>query len=158
MTMQKWIFLLVVAGAFAIASALGLFDKAASCGDAVTSGKVFDGMRGGPHYFESVNHVCRPSQPEKPIADGRTPQTSDQPIYAAWFNEKGRVVKLQKFQKRGEADWLEETTYDRNDFLSSVERRTPGAPTIKEIYGAGIFLRVERDGRPVVAPGKPFGL
>ena len=128
---------------------MGLFDKHAPCAEAGGAGKVFSELRGGPHYFESVNHVCKPAQPERLISDGRTPQTSYPPIYAAWFNENGSVVKLQMYHKRGRTDWLEESQFDQNNLLRSVVRMTPGAPTVREEYVNGILVGMTRDGKPV---------
>ena len=151
---KLFLFALVIAGVMSAGWALGLFDKYASCPE-VNNGasKTYSDLKGGPHYFDSVNHVCRPIQLEGRITDGRTPQTSDRPVYAAWF-EIGRLVKLQMLKKGGEPVWLEEIAYDQNGQLASIQRTGPGQTVLREEYDQGALVRVIRDGKMIELTGK----
>ena len=150
---KLFFFALVIAGVMSAGWALGLFDKYANCREVNGASKTSIGLQGGPHYFESINHVCRPVQPEGLVTDGRTPQSSDRPLYAAWF-EGGRLVKLQMLKKGGEPVWLEENVYDRNGDLKSVQRTASGQATLREEYDRGYLVSVSRDGNIIELTGK----
>ncbi len=152
---KLFLFALFIAGLMSTGWALGLFDKYANCQEVNGVSKTFSGLQGGPHYFASINHVCRPIQPEGLITDGRPPQSSDRPIYAAWF-EGGRLVKLQLLKKGGEPVWTEENLYDRNGYLKSIQRTASGQATLREEYDAGTLVGVSRDGKAIELTGKTF--
>ncbi len=73
---------------------------------------------GGPHYYESFNHMCSPWHPAGEAPVGARPDNTDT-LIEAWFDDKGRVVLLDKFIERGRLFWRVQVTYDAHGYVKT---------------------------------------
>jgi hypothetical protein len=94
---------------------------------------------GGPYYFESFASYKVPFRPvgEISASDAKSQEPNGNAFYAAWFNEHGQIIRVEK-RYRGAVEMRVEYTYrdgklvegrgidpDGKAFVQSFEKREP---------------------------------
>ena len=143
------IFLFALAGLIVMGY---LFVDAVSCGPVSKTFLPGHGLTGGPHYFQTFNHGCWPWDPQSLYTDGTTPEKTEFQVIAAWFDDKQRLIKTQKYLDRGKPDWWQEISYDARGKLRTVKTGGSSATRLYE-YENGWLVR-ESEISPAPAPAK----
>ena len=104
---------------------------------------------GGPHYYSSFKTKSLPEVPLGEITEldaKRNAQKSS--YYVAYFDEKGRLTKFEKYLQ-GKIEWTSEYTYDSNGKLTRGRNiESGGSETQYEFDGSGAVAKtIESKGK-----------
>ena len=136
--MRKWV--KVVIGVVAVlATGTWLFLDLCVCGP--ISRALNEHKTGGPYYYMTFNHMCRPWTPVDAAPDTVRPNTVDHSVIEAFFDSKGRVVRLTSYAEHGKLFWRQDSVWDEAGYLKSiVSGQTGGNWTKLEFDRSGTFI------------------
>lgn len=95
---------------------------------------------GGPHYYETFNHLCTPWHPVGEVPPGARPDNTPS-LVEAYFDGAGRVVKLSKYFETGKLFWRRETTYDAAGWIKTEVHGQVGDAWKRSEYDRGKLVR-----------------
>lgn len=131
--------------ALLIALPAWLFADALVCGPVTRT--LLPKKTGGPHYYESFNHLCTPWHPVGEAPAGARPNATTS-LVEAFFDAKGRVIKLSKYEAGGKLFWRHEITYDDNGWVKTLVHGQVGDAWKRSEYDRWTLVREV----PVPAP------
>ena len=113
---KRWLLIGLAIAAVLIVMPVYFVADSLVCGPVSTA--LLPRKTGGPHYYESFNHMCTPWHPVGEAPAGAWPDNTDT-LIEAWFDDKGRVVLLDKFFERGKLFWRVQVTYDARGYVKT---------------------------------------